>query len=228
MPQACRRETLTPTLVRSSLRQGQILAQAGTLIEEIHFPIRSLISTVARLKDGGGIEVGLAGHEGMSALSIAYGSRMSPHVTVVQIEDSAYCMSAQLFIDRMRVDRDLRERAFAYAEYSFNAATQFVACNSLHPIEERFARWILMATDRVVSDELGLTHEYSAQMLGVRRASVTVAAGLLGKAGLIAFRRGHILVLDRPALEAAACECYAVVNAELRRLMGYDIRGRGR
>ena len=212
---------LFPALTVRSLKKGLVLAEPGVLIEEIFFPIRSVISTVTRMLDGSGIEVGLAGHEGMSALSIAYGNRLSPHLTVVQIADSAYFMGAGLFLDLMKRDEHLRERVLAYAEYAFIASTQFAACNRLHPIEERYARWILMADDRVGNEPFLLTQEYSAQMLGVRRAGVTVVAGAMSKAGLISYRRGHVSVLDRDALESASCECYRVVNAELFRLMGY-------
>jgi hypothetical protein len=112
----------------------------------------------------------------------------------------------------------------AYAAYSFAASTQFAACNRLHPIEERYARWLLMAADRVGDTGIKLTREYSAQMLGVRRASVTIVASSMSKAGLIEYGRGRISVLDLSGLEALACECYGVVNAELLRLMGYSAR----
>jgi CRP-like cAMP-binding protein len=186
--------------------------------------VRSVISTVTRMADGGGVEVGLAGHEGMSALSVVFGSRISPHVTITQIADSAYRLSADVFLQLFKNDAPLRERALAYAEYSFIAAAQFAACNRLHAIDQRYARWLLMADDRVGNGEFVLTQEFSAQMLGVRRPGVTIVAGEMSAAGLISYRRGHIAVLDKPGLEAAACECYGVVNAELRRLMGYGVR----
>jgi CRP-like cAMP-binding protein len=212
---------LIPALTLGPLKKGQVLAEPGVQIDEIFFPVRSVISTVTRMLDGGAIEVGLAGREGMSALSIAYGSRISPHLTVVQIADSAYFMGAGPFLDQLHDDARLMKRVMAFAEYSFVAATQFAACNRLHPIEERYARWILMADDRVGNDEFLLTQEYSAQMLGVRRAGVTVVAGAMGKAGLITYRRGHVSLLDREGLERASCECYRLVNSELYRLMGY-------
>lgn len=133
-------------------------------------------------------------------------------------------MSADLFLRQLEIDADLRARVFAYAEYSFIAAAQFAACNRLHPIAERYARWLLMADDRVGMREFELTQEFSAQMLGVRRPGVTVVALELSNAGLISYRRGHISILDRQGLEEAACECYSVVNFELQRLMGYGAR----
>ena len=215
---------LMALLALGPLKKGRVLAEPGMPIDQVHFPVRSVISTLTRMLDGGSVEVGLAGHEGMSALPLAFGSRTSVHVTVVQIGDSAYSMDAQRFLALVNEHADLRDRALAYAEYSFSASTQFAACNRLHPIEERYARWMLMADDRVGTDEFALTQEYAAQMLGVRRAGVTVVAGTLSEAGLIAYARGHVRVLDRPGLTDAACECYGVVNAELRRLMGYGAR----
>lgn len=218
------RATLLPMLSLEQLKKGRILAEPDVPIEEVHFPIRSVISTLTRMLDGAAVEVGLAGNEGMSSLPLAFGSRTSPHVTVVQVPDSAYSMDARRFVALMKDDPHLRDRALAYAEYCFSASTQFAACNRLHPIEERYARWMLMADDRVGADDFALTHEYAAQMLGVRRSGVTIVAGKLGAAGLVAHSRGRVRVLDRAGLANAACECYGVVNAELRRLMGYGAR----
>jgi CRP-like cAMP-binding protein len=218
------RARLAPLLTEEHMRKGHVIAEPGVPIEKIYFPLRSLLSTLTRMKDGGAVEVGLAGHEGMGAISVVFGSRETPHTTVVQVQDTAYSMSAGVFLDEMKSDGHLRARSLAYAEYSFAAATQFAACNRLHPIEERLARWMLMAVDRVGSPEFVMTQEYLAQMLGVRRAGVTTAAGAMSNAGLITYRRGHLAVLDREGLEETSCECYGVVNAELRRLMGYGAR----
>ena len=217
-------ERLLPKLATSHLTKGQVLGRARVPVEAVYFPIRSIISTITQMADGEAVEVGIAGPEGMSSISLAYGSRTSPHTTVVQIADSAYCLSAEEFLAEMRTDAALRDRMLMYAEYSFSAATQFAACNRLHPIVERYARWLLMADDRVGGGEFVLTQEYSAQMLGVRRAGVTVVAGQMSEAGLISYRRGHVMILDRERLADAACECYDAVNVELQRLMHYDIR----
>jgi CRP-like cAMP-binding protein len=210
-----------------TMKRGRIVAEAGVPVRDVYFPLRSLISTITRMEDGSAVEVGIAGHEGMSSLAIAFGSRVSVHTTLVQIADSAYRMEARSFESMMDTDVQLRTRTLAYAQYVFTAATQFAACNRLHPIEERYARWLLMADDRVGDGEFVLTQEYSAQMLGVRRAGVTMVAGLMTKAGLISHRRGHVTVLDREGLKDASCECYGVVNDELKRLMGYNIRRNG-
>jgi CRP-like cAMP-binding protein len=219
-------ERLLPNVTLEGVKRAQILSEPGVEAEYVYFPVRSLISTITRMADGSAVEVGIAGHEGMSTLSLAFGSRVSPHCTLVQIADSAYCMRARYFADEIRSDSALRARVLSYAQYVFVAATQFAACNRLHPMEQRYARWLLMADDRVGDDEFSLTQEYSAQMLGVRRAGVTVVAGEMSTAGLIAYRRGHVTVLDREGLEASSCECYRAVNDELQRLMGYGFHRR--
>lgn len=176
------------------------------------------------MTDGGAVEVGFSGHDGFSPLVMAFGSQTSPHTTIVQIPDSAYSISTRVFLQEMKADADLSERLRAYAEYSFIAATQFAACNRLHPVAERYARWVLMADDRVGGGEFNLTQDFAAQMLGVRRAGVTVVALEMSNAGLVSYRRSYLQVLDRAGLVDAACECYGVVNSELKRLMGYGAR----
>jgi CRP-like cAMP-binding protein len=218
------RATLLPLLELRKLKKAQHVAEPNEPFSHVFFPIRSVISTVTLTEEGSAVEVGLAGHEGLSPLPIAFGSLTTRHSTVVQIPDSALCMSAEHFLLEFKADGALRDRCSRYAEYSFVAATQFAACNGVHPVEERYARWILMANDRVGTAEFSLTQEYSAQMLGVRRATVTTIAADLSKRGLISYQRGRVFVTDREGLEEAACECYAAVNEELQRLMGYGAR----
>lgn len=220
MPESTRARLL-PQLELRQLKRGQELARPDVPFVDVLFPVRSVISTVTLTLEGSAVEVGLTGHEGLSPLPIAFGSLTSRHSTVVQIPDSALWMDAQAFLAEFRVDAAFREQCSHYAEYSFSAATQFAACNGVHPVEERYARWILMASDRVGATEFNLTQEYSAQMLGVRRATVTNIALALSKRGLIKYHRGTVLVTDRGGLEDAACECYAAVNIDLKRLMGY-------
>jgi CRP-like cAMP-binding protein len=215
---------LWPALQPVRLRKAQVVAESGVPGERIYFPLDAVISTVSRMADGSAVEVGLAGAEGFSPASLAFGAVTGAQNVMVQIAGGAYVMSAEAFAARMAQDGALREQALSYAHYSFAAATQFAACNRLHTIDERYARWLLMTDDRVGNGEFLLTQEYSAQMLGVRRAGVTTIAGNLSRAGLISYRRGHISVRDHDALNAASCECYDAVNDELHRLLGYDIR----
>lgn len=207
-----------------TLKQGVLLGEPGVAIDDVYFPVRGVISTVALMSDGNAVEVGFAGHDGFSSIAVAFGSRVTPHTTVVQIAGSVFRMPAELFLEHMAHDRELHRRALAYGEYSFIAATQFAACNRLHPIEARYARWLLMADDRVGGQPFMLTQEYAAEMLGVRRASVTLVAGSLSAHGAISYRRGNIQVFDRQRLLETACECYGAVNDELQRLMGYSVR----
>jgi CRP-like cAMP-binding protein len=207
---------------------GEVLEEPMSASRHVFFPIHSVVSTTAHMEDGAAVEVGMAGREGMSALSAAFGTRGSVHRTVVQIGNSAHSVAADEFYDAFQRDATLRTVMLAYASYTFAAAAQFAACNRLHPVEERYARWLLMAHDRVDKPEFMLTQEYSAQMLGVRRASITVIAGRLREAGLIGYDRGHIRLIVLHGLQDAACECYGIMNGELIRLLGYDIELRQR
>lgn len=216
------RTRLLPLLKMRRVKRGEEVARPDEPFVNVRFPVRSVISTVTLTLEGAAVEVGLTGHEGLSPLPIAFGSLISRHATVVQIPDTALFMDANAFLAEFESDVAFRERCSRYAEYSFSAATQFAACNGVHPVEERYARWLLMASDRVGATEFNLTQEYSAQMLGVRRATVTNIALGLAKQGLIAYHRGTVFVTDREGLEDAACECYAAVNGDLHRLMGYS------
>jgi CRP-like cAMP-binding protein len=206
------------------LKQGAVLGEPGVPVDQIYFPVRGVISTVASMSDGNAVEVGFAGHDGFSSIALAFGRRETPHTTVVQIAGSVLRMPAHIFLHQSAANAELHARALAYGEYSFIAATQFAACNRLHAIEGRYARWLLMADDRVGGAPFMLTQEYAAEMLGVRRASVTLVAGTLSAAGAISYRRGNIQVLNRDRLLDTACECYGAVNDELQRLMGYSVR----
>lgn len=214
---------MNPQLERVALAKGTPLAAPGADAEHVYFPAGSVISTVTLMNDGSGVEVGFAGREGFSTIAVAFGSRALPHSTIVQISGPAYRLPIGTFLFEMERDPELRRRVYAFAEYSFIAATQFAACNRLHSVEERYARWLLMADDRVGPDAFVLTQEFAAQMLGVRRASVTVVAGEFSAAGLIEYRRSLIRVLDHGRLEGLACECYGAINRELERVLNYSI-----
>lgn len=215
---------LRPQLTLATMEKGRIIADPGVPCEDVIFPLHSIISTVTLTDEGLAVEVGLIGNEGISPPQLAFGSLASRHSTMVQVADSALRMNAKAFLLEYEADTVLRERCLRFAEYCFAASTQFAACNGVHPIEERYARWILMAADRVGAAEFYLTQEYSAMMLGVRRATVTTIALHLSSMGLISYKRGHIRVTDRDGLEDASCECYAAVNADLQRLLGYGFR----
>jgi CRP-like cAMP-binding protein len=219
----------TRTRLRSMLRpsmltKGQVLAERGQDNADVWFPVHSTISDVMRLVDGVAAEVGIAGHEGLSAFSVAFGSLTTINTKVVQTGGGAFCLEAEHFAELLQIDPHLRDRLLAYLQYAYLAAMQLAACNGHHLLSQRYARSLLMASDRLGSNDLKLTHEDSAQILSVRRAGVTQAAAAMSKSGLIRYRHGSLTVLDRERLESSSCECYAAVNAELYRCMGYGAR----
>jgi len=219
-------ERLRPLLERIEGVTGTPLATAGQTIEYVVFPAGCVVSAVARMHNGSDIEIALIGREGFFGTQLVLGSDVSSHEAMVQIPGTFFRVRAAAFRTCLRDDKELEAFGLRYVSAALDAIGQFAACNRLHPIEERGARWLLMAHDRVPTDEIFLTHEYLAMMLGVRRPGVSVAAAALERSGLIAYHRGRIVVTDRPGLEKASCECYVVVNDLLRRQLGYDVRKR--
>jgi CRP-like cAMP-binding protein len=218
------RERLLQSMNEVELDRGDNVYQANGPIKHIYFPRIGVLSMVIDTSDGRTIEVGTIGPEGFAGLPILHDADTSP-VRVYCQATPCICrrLPASVFEQEVRSPSVLQSLAHRYAQAHLNLAGQSIACNSLHPIEERLARWLLMTQDRVGMDELNLTQEILAEMLGVRRASVTTAAGTLQKAGLIEYRRGRIKVVDRARLEAASCECYGVVRREFVRLLGWTV-----
>jgi CRP-like cAMP-binding protein len=196
-----------------------LLYRAGGPIDHVYFPLDGVFSQVVVMEDGGAVEVGTTGYEGMLGVSVALGDPRSHPQVFCQVAGRARRLPADEF--RAEADRGgpLAGVVRRYALFERAMAAQGVACNRLHGIDERCARWLLMTHDRVGAETFTLTQEFLAQMLGVRRASVTVAAGMLQQAGIIRYTRGKITVLDRDRLEAASCECYRAVRAEYDRLL---------
>lgn len=217
------RARLTSRISRVKLSSGQVLSIAGEPIKDIYFPIESVISTLTQMRDGYAVEVGLTGREGLTGFSLVFGTSSASHLVTAQVPDSAFRVDVTTFRSLLASDQRLHERVLAYAGYAFNAATQFAACNRLHNVEERFARWMLMASDRVAKDDFMLTQEFAAEMLGVRRPSISLVAGAMSRAGIIRYRRGAMSILDREALREAACECYVATDSNLRQSMGYGL-----
>lgn len=215
---------LLPKLELTTLGLGTPVATPGIAIEYVVFPIGGVISTVTRMHDGASIEVMLIGREGFFGLPVVFGDDTSANEAMIQIAGTVLRIRSSDFLASANADRALNTRLLKYAQTAFTTILQFAGCNRLHSVNERFARWLLMAHDRVAGDELLLTHEYLATMLGVRRPAISQAAAALEQGGVIEYHRGRIVVRDRSALEAAACECYAVVNNESDRLLGYDPR----
>jgi CRP-like cAMP-binding protein len=218
------REHLMPYLTRVSLRQHDVLYEPGATIEQVLFPSGSVVSVITQMLDGSTVEVGFIGREGTTGLALALGSRQVAQRALVQIPDGGMSMSASDFEVCLASQPSLERQVLRYAQATIAAISQFAACNRLHPVNERFARWLLMAHDRVPDDTIMLTHEFLGQMLGVRRAGVTVAALTLQRLGFIEYSQGRILIRNRAGLEGASCECYLAVEREFTSIMGYSLR----
>lgn len=203
-----------------SLKKGQPLYEPDRPISHVYFPRSGVASIVTRLSEGGTIEVATVGNEGLVGLSAYLGNGSSTLEVMVQIPGDAARMASGAFLQEVRESPSLENVVRRYAQARITQIGQSAACNRVHSIVERCARWLLMSHDRVPGDKFPLTQEFLAEMLGVRRATVTLAAGALKRRGLIEYRRGQIRVLNRRGLQKAACECYALIRREHERLVG--------
>jgi CRP-like cAMP-binding protein len=190
-----------------------ILHQQGERLDFAYFPNEGMVSlVVSSASDGRSVEVGIMGKEGMVSTPLAVGMRLGPYRAIMQIPGSAMRISADLLQEILPIAPSLQLELSRYVLMQGLQMAQVAACNRLHELEHRLARWILMCQDRVDSETLPLTHEFLAQMIGSGRPSVTLAAGILERAGLIENTRGTVRILNRKSLEQAACECYAVIQ----------------
>jgi CRP-like cAMP-binding protein len=188
-------------------------------IKTVYFPTTSVLSIVARMEDGGAIEVGTVGKEGVSALPLILGSTTSANESYCQVPGKAVAIPADFFMELCGGDKEFRRLLDRYLQAYINFLGQLAACNRLHSVYERCARWLLLTHDRVDANDLPLTHEFLAMMLGTRRSGVTIAAATLQKAGFIQYGHGNITILDRPGLEEASCECYVVAKNQFDGLL---------
>jgi CRP-like cAMP-binding protein len=205
-------ERLRPWLDPVSLPHKKVLITAGEPIAHAYFPEAGVGSLTARLADGTGVEVGMTGREGMVGIPIVLQTETCTTDCIVQVPGSGWRIRAAALREAMAQSPALTMLLLRYVQAFYSQVSQTSACNARHGLPERLARWLLMTHDRVDGDELPLTQEFLSIMLGVRRAGVTLAAHTLQEAGLLYYQRGLITILDRPALEAAACECYAIVR----------------
>ncbi|MBJ7900549.1 MAG: helix-turn-helix domain-containing protein [Cyanobacteria bacterium RI_101] len=190
-------------------------------MEFAYFPNRAMISLVSIMEDGATTEIGIIGNEGMVGLPIILGSPRSLSRAIVQVPGDSLRIGAQVLQDEFRESEEFKNLLLLYTQAFLTQVSQTAACNRQHNIEERLARWLLSVHDCVLEDELPLTQEFVANMLGVRRSGVTIAANALQKAGIIQYRRGKITILNHQALEATSCECYKLVQSEFIRLLGF-------
>ena len=192
--------------------------QPNEEISEVFFPLDCVLSIVTRMKDGNAIEVGTVGREGCSAIPLLLGAKTTANESYCQVAGTAIKIDADVF-ESLRGKPGFGHMLDRYVQAYVNMLGQLAACNRLHSVYERCARWLLMTQDRVGTNEIGLTHEYLAMMLGTQRSGVTIAAGTLQQAGFISYARGVITILDRDGLEGASCECYEVAREQFGGLL---------
>lgn len=210
--------SLLPKFESVELPLRQILYAADATVNAVYFPESGFISLVAILEEGVQAEVGLIGNEGMVGLPVITGIETSFVEATVQASGTGLRMEVRAFCREVGAIPSLKSLLQRYSEVLQNQTTQTAACNGHHDLEQRLARWLLMAHDRLGSDEMALTQDFMAVMLGVHRPSITVMAGILQRAGLIRYRAGLITVLDRVGLEAASCECYDAIRRRTQRI----------
>ena len=210
---------LVPGLEQIALSLGDVLYEPGGPLDYIYFLTSCIVSLVYTMETGATAEMGMVGNEGVVGIALFMGGRTMLHRAIVQVAGNAIRMRAKTLLEEFRRGGPLQESLLRYTQALISQICQTAVCNRLHSVEQRLCRWILLCHDRLKSNELLMTQEFISNMLGGRRQSVTVAAGRLQDAGLIHYCRGHIEILDRSGLEAAACECYRAVRTEYDRLL---------
>jgi CRP-like cAMP-binding protein len=214
-----------PSLRSKTYEQGLVIQEAGRIIERIYFPQDGMISLLVVTTEGGGIESAKIGYEGAVGVNRGLGRRRAFTQAVVQLAGTFSHISAEAFERATLQSENIKDIIAKYTEVLWVEAQQTAACNAVHDAEARLARWLLQTQDRIQPETttIELTQDFLAQMLGIRRTTVTLVARTLQTAGLIRYRRGKIEIIDRPGLEEAACECYSVIRHEtLPDLIGID------
>ncbi|MGH7025454.1 MAG: Crp/Fnr family transcriptional regulator [Caulobacteraceae bacterium] len=211
---------LMPHLSVVPLNQNDPVFSAGRPANYVLFPHEGVISLVAASVDGETIEVATVGREGMTGIAIALGSETMNNDAMVQVSGRGSRMETEAFRKALDASPSLKQTVLRFVLAVLGQMSQNAACNRLHPLNKRCARWLLTTHDQVKGDSFGLTQEYLAMMLGVTRPSVSAAASALQAAGLIRYSRGVITIVDRVGLEAAACDCYRIIEDEFARLRG--------
>ncbi len=210
---------LFPHLELVPMPLGDVLYEPGIQMRHVYFPTTSIVSLLYVMEDGASAEIAVVGNEGIVGVSLFMGGETTPSRAVVQSAGHAYRLKGQLLKDEFYRAGPMQRLLLRYTQALLTQMAQTAVCNRHHSLDQQFCRWLLLSLDRLASNELTMTQELIANMLGVRREGVTEAAGHVQKAGLIEYHRGRISVLDRPGLEARSCECYAVVKKEFDRLL---------
>ena len=214
-------EYLFPHLEWVPLSLGEVLYESGMQMHHVYFPTTSIVSLLYVMEDGASAEIAIVGNDGMVGVSLFMGGETTTNRAVVQSAGHAYRLRGKLLKDEFCLAGEMQHLLLRYTQALLTQMAQTAVCNRHHTLEQQFCRWLLLSLDRLPGNELVMTQELIANMLGVRREGVTEAACKFQKAGLISYHRGHIIVLDRAGLEARTCECYAVVKKESDRLLPY-------
>jgi len=210
---------LSPHLVRVAMPLGQVVYESGDKLSHVYFPTTSIISLLYVMEDGASGEIAIVGNEGIVGIAIFMGGETTPSRAVVQSAGKAYRLDTRLLKEEFCRGGPMQRLLLRYTQALITQMAQTAVCNRHHSIDQQLCRWLLLSLDRLPSNELKMTQELIANMLGVRRPGVTEAAMKLQEAGLIRYSYGHIEVLDRPGLEKRVCECYRVVKREFDRLL---------
>lgn len=217
---------LLPDLELVELPLGWIMSESGDHVNFLHFPISGIVSLIYTLEDGSSSEIALVGNEGMVGISIFMGGESMPTSTEVQSAGAAYKLNRKIMKHEFALGGKLQRLALLYTQALICQTSQTSVCNRHHSLDQQLCRWILMSIDRLHENEMKITQEMVAKLLGVRRESITLTGRQLQKDGLIARTRGHIEVVNRSALEKRACECYEVVKQEYDRLLPHPGRAK--
>jgi len=213
-------QRLGPHLQPIRFSAGQVVCEAGELLDHVYFPTTAVICSLYTTQEGAVAETGMTGSDGVFGITVVLGGDTTPSRSVVQIAGGAFRLPANIFREEFARGGSFQQLLLRHIQALLTQVSQTAVCNRLHTIEKRLCRWLLSSHDHTKSKELRMTQEFISNMLGRRRESVTLAAGHLQDAGLIHYSRGHIVILDREGLEAATCECYHVVKRETDRLLG--------
>lgn len=208
-----------PHLTHVALGLGNVIYESGTEQPYVYFPTDSIVSLLYVMEDGSSAEIAIVGNEGLVGISLFMGGGTTPSRAIVQSAGHAFRMKARFVRDEFVLAGHVQQLFLRYTQALLTQMGQTAVCNRHHTVDQQLCRWLLMSLDRLSSNELTMTQELIANMLGVRREGVTEAAGKLQRAGVIQYSRGRIRVLDRQRLESMACECYEVVRKEFARLL---------
>jgi CRP-like cAMP-binding protein len=213
------RRRLFPHLQLVPMPLGKVLYESGDVLRHVYFPTDSIVSLLYVLADGASAEISVVGNDGLIGIALFMGGETTPSRAIVQSAGSAYRLIGQQLKDEFHRSGEMQLLLLRYTQALITQMAQTAVCNRHHSVDQQLCRWLLLSLDRLASNELIMTQELIANMLGVRREGVTEAAGKLDKLGIIRYARGRITVLDRPKLEQLCCECYAVVKKESDRLL---------